>query len=105
MGTTYEYTYEYEVTDANKHGRSNATAGNYSQRTAGLHSNYGNALSLPVRPNVTDPLANLQHDRIWHKLYDPLGAEKALQEVEIQVSAGLFNYSQATSLVRSPIIS
>jgi hypothetical protein len=77
MGTTYEYTYEYEVTDTNKHNR---TGGNYAHRSTGHPSQYG------VRTNPVDPLANLQHDRIWHKLYDPLDMDKAIHETEIQVS-------------------
>ena len=87
MGTTYEYTYEYEVTDSNKHGRSNA--GNYTQRTAGTQSHYGSTVASSSRTNLMDPLANLQHDRIWHKLYDPLDVDKANHEVEIQVSRAI----------------
>jgi hypothetical protein len=83
MGTTYEYTYDYEVTDTNKHNRSyGANAGNYSQRTTGHH---GISVPQPNRTSMMDSLANLQHDRIWHKLYDPLDMNKATHEAEIQV--------------------
>jgi hypothetical protein len=83
MGTTYEYTYEYEVTDTNKHRRN--TNDNFSQRAIGHQSNYGISAPYTNRTNMVDPLANLQHDRIWHKLYDPLELDKAAHETEIQV--------------------
>lgn len=84
MATTYDYTYEYEVTDTNKNNRSNA-AGHYTHRNAGPQSHYGLTAPPSSRTNPLDPLANLQHDRIWHKLYDPLSMDKASHEVEIQV--------------------
>ncbi len=80
MGTTYEYTYEYEVSDSNKHARSTGgNTGSHSHRTTGHHSNFGTS-----HANM-DPLINLQHDRIWNKLYDPLNIDKASQETETQV--------------------
>ena len=78
MATTYEYNYEYEVTDNNRRHRTNQT-GNYSQRA------YNPTAPPSIRTNPIDPLANLQNDRIWHKLYDPLDIEKATHEAEIQV--------------------
>jgi len=81
MGTTYEYTYEYEVTDSNKHSRN---TGAESQRTGGHRSNYAASHATVSRPNM-DPLMNLQHDRIWNKLYDPLNTEKSSHEAEVQV--------------------
>jgi hypothetical protein len=92
MGTTYEYTYEYEVTDTNKHNRSmGGHAGNYAHRTTGHPSNYGVPGAYGNRINPVDPLANLQKDRIWHKLYDPLDMDKATHEAEIQVSGNRMN--------------
>jgi hypothetical protein len=83
MGTTYEYTYEYEVADSNKHNR--ATGGN-THRTTGHQSSHGASNSTVSRPsNNMDPLVNLQHDRIWHKLYDPIGSDKTSIETEAQV--------------------
>jgi hypothetical protein len=85
MGTTYEYIYEYEVTDANKHyRRTNDNIGNYAQRTR-YQTNYGTSLPRVSRSNAMDSLANLQHDRIWHKLYDPLELNKTAHEAAIQV--------------------
>jgi len=81
MGTTYEYTYEYEVTDTNKHHRNtNENIGDYTQRT-----NYGVTAPYRSRESTLDSLANLQHDRIWHKLYDPSELDKVAHETEIQV--------------------
>jgi hypothetical protein len=86
MGTTYEYTYDYEVTDTNKHHRNpNENLRNYAQRTTGHRSNYGISVPQPNRTSMMDSLANLQHDRIWHKLYDPLELNKLSHETEIQV--------------------
>lgn len=78
MGTTYEYTYEYDVQDS-KNNRNSRNTGNRSQRTT--HSNPHAPLN---RPGM-DPLINLQHDRIWNKLYDPLNADKNSTETEAQV--------------------
>lgn len=83
MGTTYDYTYEYEVTDTNRHHR--ATGGNYNQRSTGHQAHYGVSVPHTNRTDMMDSLANLQHDRIWHKLYDPLDLNKATHDVEIQV--------------------
>jgi hypothetical protein len=87
MGTTYEYTYEYEVTDTNKqHRNPGSNLGSYAQRTTGQNqTHYGIAAAHTNRTNMMDSLANLQHDRIWHKLYDPLNADKATHDAEIQV--------------------
>lgn len=87
MGTTYEYTYEYEVTDTNKHHRNaNDNSGMYTQRTLGHQSNYGTAAPAHTsRSSTMDALQNLQHDRIWHKLYDPSELDKVAHEAEIQV--------------------
>ena len=92
MATTYDYTYEYEVTDSNKNNRSNA-AGHHTNRNA-----YGLTVPPSSRTNPSDPLANLQHDRIWHKLYDPLSTDKASHEVEIQVCVGERERSSVKSL-------
>ena len=87
MGTTYEYTYEYEVTDSNKHNRNTANTGSHTQRTAGHQSNYSSSHATAVnRPGNMDPLVNLQKDRIWHKLYDPPNTDKSSHETEVQVS-------------------
>ncbi|CAF0830802.1 unnamed protein product [Rotaria sp. Silwood1] len=86
MGTTYDYTYEYEVTDKNRHHRT--TGGNaehYTQRAVGHQPHYGVSLPHASRTDMMDSLANLQHDRIWHKLYDPLDMHKATHETEIQI--------------------
>jgi hypothetical protein len=85
MGTTYEYTYEYEVSDTNKRNRVNATGGNYTHRSTGHQSQYNTIVPPSGRTNPTDPLANLQNDRIWHKLYDPLDVGKATHDIEVQV--------------------
>ncbi|CAF3820505.1 unnamed protein product [Rotaria sordida] len=85
MGTTYDYTYEYEVTDTNRHHRNTGgNAGHYTQRTVGQQPHYGASLPHASRTDMMDSLANLQHDRIWHKLYDPVDADKATHETEIQ---------------------
>lgn len=86
MGTTYEYTYEYEVADSNKQNRN---TGAESQRTAGNRSNHTGSHPTWNRPNM-DPLMNLQHDRIWNKLYDPLNTDKTSHEAEVQVCRQLF---------------
>jgi hypothetical protein len=81
MGTTYEYNYEYEVGDNNKHHRNpNDKSSHYHQRT-----HHGVAPAHASRTNMMDSLAALQHDRIWHKLYDPLELDKTAHETEIQV--------------------
>ncbi len=86
MGTTYEYTYEYEVTDTNKHHRNTGdNYGNYTQRTTGQQTNYGLNAPHTSRASGMDALANLQHDRIWHKLYDPQELDKTAHEAQIQV--------------------
>ncbi|CAF1194818.1 unnamed protein product, partial [Didymodactylos carnosus] len=71
MATTYEYTYEYDTADQGKPGKAATTT--YSGSTTNRSAN--------------DPLANLQHDRIWHKLYDPSHQDKANHETEIQKMA------------------
>ena len=84
MGTTYEYTYDYEVNDSHKHTRNQpGNTNNYPQRTAGQQSNYTH--STANRSSNMDPLVNLQHDRIWHKLYDPPNTDKSPHETEVQV--------------------
>lgn len=86
MGTTYEYTYEYEVTDTNKHHRNaNGTTGAYTQRATGYPTNTAVAPAHTSRSSTMDALAALQHDRIWHKLYDPLELDRVNHEAEIQV--------------------
>ena len=86
MGTTYEYTYEYEVTDTNKHHRNaNDTTGHYTQRSTGYPTNNGVAAAHTSRSSTMDALAALQHDRIWHKLYDPLELDRLNHDAEIQV--------------------
>ncbi|CAF2522135.1 unnamed protein product [Rotaria sp. Silwood2] len=85
MGTTYDYTYEYEVTDTNRHHRTTGgNGGNYTQRAVGHQPHYGVSLPHASRTDMMDSLANLQHDRIWHKLYDPLDMNKTTHETEIQ---------------------
>lgn len=86
MGSNYDYTYDYDVTDPNKNNRTaRNNPGNYTQRTAGNQSNYASTHSTFGRSSNMDPLTNLQHDRIWHKLYDPLEADKSSIESEAQV--------------------
>lgn len=86
MGSNYDYTYDYEVNDSNKSNRNTRNAGQQGQRTARNQSNYAAPHSTFGRSNNMDSLANLQHDRIWHKLYDPLEMDKASHENEAQVS-------------------
>lgn len=82
MGTTYEYTYEYEVSDGSRNQRNfNDTATHYSQRPP----RHGVTAPNASRTSMMDSLVNLQHDRIWNKLYDPLELSKAAHETEIQV--------------------
>jgi hypothetical protein len=78
MGTTYEYNYDYEVTDSKKNNPNPGTRS--TQRTTGQQSNY--AGSYAPRSSNMDPMVNLQHDRIWHKLYDPLNTDKSPHETE-----------------------
>lgn len=88
MGSNYDYTYDYDVNNSNKQNRtarSNNTAGNYTHRTAGNQSNYAPSSSTFGRASNMDPLVNLQHDRIWHKLYDPTEIDKSANEAEAQV--------------------
>lgn len=86
MGTTYEYTYEYEVTDTNKHHRNaNDTMGHHTQRATGYPTNNAVAAAHTSRSSTMDALAALQHDRIWHKLYDPLELDRVNHDAEIQV--------------------
>lgn len=81
MGTTYEYTYEYEITDPTKGARN---TGGTTQRSV-AHSHPGGIIAHSSRSDMVDPLANLQHDRIWTKLYDPVSMDKAQHDIEIQV--------------------
>ncbi|CAF2393568.1 unnamed protein product [Rotaria sp. Silwood2] len=86
MGSNYDYTYEYELTDSNKHNRTNRdNTGRHTQRTAGNQPNLTAAHSTFSRSSNMDPLVNLQHDRIWHKLYDPPEADKTTHENEVQI--------------------
>lgn len=87
MGTTYEYTYEYDVQDSKHHNSNNNSRnpGNRTQRTAGHQSNHSSSHAPLNRPSGMDPLVNLQHDRIWHKLYDLPNTEKNSNETEAQV--------------------
>jgi len=85
MGTTYEYTYEYDVADSNKQNRNTGNTGTNAQRNTGHPSSYATSHSTFTRSSNMDPLVNLQHDRIWNKLYDPLNTEKTPHETEIQV--------------------
>lgn len=95
MGTTYDYSYDYNVRDSNKTHRSHAnaprgtenTTGQHTQRTTGHHSLPGASFN---RSSNVDPLLNLQHDRIWNKLYDPIGTDKATHGTEIQVRCMTF---------------
>ncbi|CAF0946446.1 unnamed protein product [Adineta ricciae] len=81
MGTTYEYTYEYEISDPSKGARN---TGGTTQRSV-AHSHPGGIIAHSSRSDTIDPLANLQHDRIWSKLYDPVTTDKAQHDIEIQV--------------------
>jgi hypothetical protein len=85
MGTTYEYNYDYEVNDSKKPNLSTANTGSRTQRTAGSQPNYGIPHASLNRSGNMDPLINLQHDRIWNKLYDPLNTEKTPHDAEVQV--------------------
>ena len=94
MGTTYEYTYEYEVGDSNKHQRTNNESSNhFTQRSLGYQPNHGGPAPQPSRSNMMDSLVNLQHDRIWNKLYDPTELSKTAHETEIQVCEKFFSSS------------
>lgn len=84
MATTYEYTYDYDVQDSKGGNNNNRNQGNRTQRTAGHQSNHSSHAPLH-RPSGMDPLFNLQHDRIWNKLYDPLNTDKSGHETEAQV--------------------
>ncbi|CAF0879530.1 unnamed protein product [Rotaria sp. Silwood1] len=88
MGSNYDYTYEHEVTDSNKHHRTTRdNTGRHNQRTTGNQSSYAPSHSTFSRSNNMDPLANLQNDRIWHKLYDPPDTDKTTHENEVQKMA------------------
>lgn len=95
MGTTYDYTYEYETTDASKHHRN--LGGNYNSRVTGHQQHYGISVPHTGRTDMMDALANLQRDRIWHKLYDPLDMNKASHEAEIQVRLVIFIFYENKS--------
>lgn len=69
MATTYDYNYDYESNESPRRNR---------------------AYHAPIVPpssrsNPLDPLVNLQHDRIWSKLYDPNDIERLTHQTEIQV--------------------
>ena len=81
MGTTYDYVYEYDVTDSNRNNRSQKNPTQSFQQS----TYHPPAASTFGRANNMDPLVNLQHDRIWTKLYDPQGADKVNNETEAQV--------------------
>jgi hypothetical protein len=86
MGTTYEYNYEYEVADNNKNRSPvNDNTGHFPRQTQ-----HGVAAAHTSRTNMMDSLAALQHDRIWHKLYDPLELDRTVHEAEIQVCNRIF---------------
>jgi hypothetical protein len=85
MGTTYEYTYDYDMNDSNKHNRNTGNTGGNTQRTAGHQSTHSTAHSMRGPSNM-DPLVALQKDRIWTKLYDPQNTDKSSHETEVQVS-------------------
>jgi hypothetical protein len=86
MATRYEYTYEYEITDPDKYNRtSDVNAGYYTQRTVGQPSYSRVPAPHTSRSDMADPLVNLQHDRIWNKLYDPISMDKQIHDIEIQV--------------------
>jgi hypothetical protein len=87
MGTTYEYTYEYEVTDPKKNNRGAGNTARRTQRTTGQQSSHATSHSTLNRPANMDPLVNLQHDRIWNKLYDPLNLDKGPQDTEAKKMA------------------
>ncbi|CAF1953415.1 unnamed protein product [Rotaria magnacalcarata] len=88
MGSNYDYTYDYEVNDSHKHSRTaRDNTGQHGQRTARNQSNYAANHSTFSRANNMDTLANFQHDRIWHKLYDPLETDKTSQDNEVQKMA------------------
>jgi len=88
MGSTYEYVYEYEVPSNTRTQRTTgATGTSYQQRSAVQQPVYHQTASTFGRSNNMDPLVNLQHDRIWHKLYDPIGSDKASNETEAQKMA------------------
>jgi hypothetical protein len=93
MATTYDYAYDYEAKDSNPNQRTNpgasgrnTNAGNYTQRSTGHQQpRTGVPGSTFNRSSNADPLTNLQHDRIWNKLYDPLSMDKTTHGTEIQV--------------------
>ena len=91
MSTTYDYVYDYEGNDSNRNNRkTGATGGSYNQNPARNQVNYHSTTTAGTIPysnrlNNMDPLVNLQHDRIWHKLYDPQDSDKVSQDAENQV--------------------
>jgi hypothetical protein len=86
MATRYEYTYEYEITNPDKNNRTSVgNPGNYTQRTVGQPSHSRVPAPHTSRSDMVDPLVNLQHDRIWNKLYDPISMDKQTHDIEIQV--------------------
>ncbi|CAF1223759.1 unnamed protein product, partial [Adineta steineri] len=86
MGTTYKYTYEYEVQDPTKHTRTTGgnNPGNSTQRSVAPTTHLGVGHAHTSRSNPNDPLANLQHDPIWNKLYDPSNMNQAAHNADIQ---------------------
>ena len=99
MGSTYDYTYEYEMTDTNKpHRTARSNTGNYTQRATNQQTNYATTFATSNRSSAMDPLMNLQHDRIWHKLYDPPDQHKGTYETEIQVCSFIDKFIQKVSL-------
>ena len=100
MSTTYDYVYEYDVTDSNRNHRA---PGGYSQKnpTQQQSTYHPPAASTFGRSNNMDPLVNLQHDRIWTKLYDPASVDKANTETEAQVCSA-FSFSTGLWFSRLP---
>ncbi|CAF3553054.1 unnamed protein product [Adineta steineri] len=88
MGTTYKYTYEYEVQDPTKHTRTTGgnNPGNSTQRSVAPTTHLGVGHAHTSRSNPNDPLANLQHDPIWNKLYDPSNMNQAAHNADIQLN-------------------
>jgi hypothetical protein len=83
MGTVYEYVYEYDVPVTTRNQRSTIVTEVYNQHPSTRQTIYNNTTSS--RTNAADPLSNMQHDRIWQKLYDPLDSDKASHDAEVQV--------------------
>lgn len=87
MSTTYDYSYDYDVDHSNRNTRKTTNNNQPSNRYSNNHQT-NPAVSTTTysdRLNNMDPLVNLQHDRIWNKLYDPVDSDRIAHDAEAQV--------------------